>query len=67
VKTGGKGLAGESNKPSIVFYSGHRIISANSKEALENILRGIGRAVIITRAKSVGFSDLSGLQSDRER
>jgi hypothetical protein len=52
----------DQDKPSIVFFSGHRIISANGKEALGNIMRGIGPAVIITKAKSVGLQTSLGFK-----
>jgi hypothetical protein len=57
-----KDQLGDQNRPSIVFFSGHRITSANSKEALGNILRGIDPAVTITPAKSVGFQTSLGFK-----
>jgi hypothetical protein len=57
-----KDQLGDQNRPSIVFFSGHRITSANSKEALGNILRGIDPAVTITKAKSVGFQTSLGFK-----
>ncbi len=55
LREGGSLIVFGLNKPSIVFYSGHKIISTNKKSALLEILGGMDRAVIITKAKSVRF------------
>jgi 4-amino-4-deoxy-L-arabinose transferase-like glycosyltransferase len=40
------------NNPSIVFYSGHKVIKAEDKDELSSIIKNIGEIIAITKAKN---------------
>jgi 4-amino-4-deoxy-L-arabinose transferase-like glycosyltransferase len=54
-------IAYRANNPSIVFYSGHRVISAGSPEELEALLREGRGKLVIAKTKDPGGLEKLGL------
>ncbi|HAM49190.1 MAG TPA: hypothetical protein DCP92_00265 [Nitrospiraceae bacterium] len=50
------------NNPSIVFYSGHKVIEAGSKDELATLLKNEAHALVITRAGDIDSAKDAGLK-----